>query len=188
MEAYAEASGYFVSVASRARDGDWERPGLGEWSVLELVAHANRAHTLVEEYLVRPVAPEPPGSDYFLPENVVARARQALTDLGPDPMASVHRAADSALRRVRTTPADAVLGSPFRTTTLAGYLPSRVAELTIHAIDLQRALDMEVEPPHGPLKTTIEWTTLLALSQGKGVQVLLGLSGRQDLPHGFSLY
>ncbi|MHB1585380.1 MAG: maleylpyruvate isomerase N-terminal domain-containing protein, partial [Acidimicrobiales bacterium] len=129
---FVEASGYLVAVVGQVPGDAWDRPGLGSWSVRELVAHANRAHTTVEEYLTEPRPPEPPGSDYFLPEAIAERGRQAVAALGDDPAAAVAADAARVVALVGATPLDATLGSPMGTMPLGQYLPSRVAELVVH--------------------------------------------------------
>ena len=57
MAAFDEAADLFVSVVDDVPDSAWDRPGLGSWSVRELVAQGLRAIDLVEEYLLRPVPP-----------------------------------------------------------------------------------------------------------------------------------
>ena len=42
-------------VATTARvDGRWDEPGLGEWSVRDLVGHTSRSFLTVESYLATP--------------------------------------------------------------------------------------------------------------------------------------
>ena len=47
--AFASASAFFVDTVSLVSNDRWGQPGLGEWSVRQLVAHTNRAHTTVVE-------------------------------------------------------------------------------------------------------------------------------------------
>jgi hypothetical protein len=89
---------------------------------------------------------------------------------------------------VRSTPADATLGSPARTVTLAEYLPSRIAELTIHGLDLARALAIEVPAPQPAVLESLRFVAVPLVKQGKGELALLALSGRVPLPSGFSAY
>ena len=93
--AYEQASGYFVGLVEHVGGSEWTSPGLGEWNVLELVAHTNRAHTLVESYLVHPQPAA--GPEYFAESAIAQRARDAVDALGDDPVATVRRDAERAL-------------------------------------------------------------------------------------------
>lgn len=63
--AFEAASQYFVDCVRAVPADRWTTPGLGSWSVRELVAHGNRAHVTIVDYVERPQPPVPPGSDYF---------------------------------------------------------------------------------------------------------------------------
>lgn len=185
--AFAEASRYFVEVVRRVPPDGWVKPGLGSWSVRELAGHANRAHTTVEEYLQHPRPPEPPDSAYFSSEMIAERGRQAVAALGDDPAAAI--AADSArvLALVEATPLDATLGSPMGTMTLAEYLPSRVAELAVHGLDVLRATGGDLLPPPMVLEEALAFAGRRA-ARREGVAVLLALTGRGGLRPGYSIY
>lgn len=49
-EAFSEAVGFFLDVASRVPDDAWANGALGVWNVRDLVGHTSRAILLVEEY------------------------------------------------------------------------------------------------------------------------------------------
>ena len=49
--AFLAASEFFVGLVAATPQGCYDRPGLGHWSVLELIAHGNRAHTTVVDYV-----------------------------------------------------------------------------------------------------------------------------------------
>ncbi|MHB1775774.1 MAG: maleylpyruvate isomerase family mycothiol-dependent enzyme [Acidimicrobiales bacterium] len=184
---FVEASGYLVAVVGQVPGDAWDRPGLGSWSVRELVAHANRAHTTVEEYLTEPRPPEPPGSDYFLPEAIAERGRQAVAALGDDPAAAVAADAARVVALVGATPLDATLGSPMGTMPLGQYLPSRVAELVVHGLDLAAATGVDVAPPPAALAGALAFVGRRA-ARRDGVAVLRAMTGRGDLPAGYSVY
>ena len=79
-----------VHAAVAAVPGDaWEQPGLGEWTVRDLVGHASRSLVTVLEYLVRPVEHEALASaaDFTLH---TPSSRSELGDYAPR-VKSVHR-------------------------------------------------------------------------------------------------
>jgi uncharacterized protein (TIGR03083 family) len=187
-DTYEAASAFFVQATQAVPDAAWGSVGLGEWTVLDLVGHANRAHTLVEEYLLNPQPPVGPGSDYFSKARINERARAAVLVLGDDPKGTVASTAARVIALVRSTPDDATLGSPAGTTTLAEYLPSRIAELTVHGLDLTSALGTEIAPPQAALLESLRFVAVPLVKQGKGELALLALSGRVPLPPDFSAY
>jgi uncharacterized protein (TIGR03083 family) len=188
VDAFSAASRFFVDVVRAVPSDAWSRAGLGSWSVLQLVAHANRAHTTVEEYLLQPRAPEPAGSAYFSEEAIAERGRAAVAALGDDPLLAVATASDRAISLVGKTAAEAVVAGPAGTTTLAVYLPTRTAELTIHGLDIIGATGTEVVVPPEALTESLHCVTDRVIRQGNGPVALLALTGRQPLPPGFSAY
>jgi len=187
-DTYEAASSFFVQAVHAAPDTAWASVGLGDWTVLDLVGHGNRAHTTVEEYLLRPQPPAGPGSDYFSEARIKERAHEAVLALGDDPKGAVVSTAARVIALVRKTSANASLGSPVRTMTLAEYLPSRIAELTVHGLDLTRALGVEISAPTPAVQQSLRFLAEPLVKQEKGELALLALSGRAQLPPGFSVY
>jgi len=187
-DTYEAASSFFVKAAHAVPDDAWGSVGLGDWTVRDLVGHGNRAHTTVEDYLLRPQPPVGPGSDYFSEARITERAREAVLALGDDPKGAVASTAARVVALVRKTPGQATVGSPARTMTLAEYLPSRIAELTIHGLDLTRARGTEIAVPTAAIRESLRFLTDPLVKQGKGELALLALSGRVQLPAGFSVY
>lgn len=185
-KAYQQASHYFVDLVGRVSRDRYDDAGLGEWSVLELIAHANRSHTLLVEYTEQPVAPA--GSGYNTPEAIAARARASVAALGEDPPAAVATAARLARDLVADADVDAELGTPFGRRTLGDYLPIRVAELVVHGLDLARAVELNVAPPPNALRVTLHLIADMVDKRGAGADVVLALAGRTTLPEGFSVY
>jgi len=184
---YAEASGFLVAAVSLVPPARWDDPGLGSWSLLELAGHADRGHTTVEDYLLRPQPPEPKDSPYFSDEAIAARGREAVAALGEDPVATIAATAARVQELVASTPLDAPLGSPVATMTLGDYLPSRVAELTIHGLDVVRALGAALPAPKAPLAESLAFVAVRA-ARRDGEHVLLALSGRERLAAGYSVF
>jgi uncharacterized protein (TIGR03083 family) len=185
--AFREASEFLVAAVRAIPVARWDQPGLGTWTVRQLVGHANRGQTTVEEYLRHPRPPEPPDSTYFTEESIAARGRESVEALGSDPAAVVGQASRSVVALVEQTDPGATIGSPARTMTLAEYLPSRVAELTIHGLDIVRAVDADVPVPAGALGEALRFVAAVA-ARRSGQEVLLALTGRGTLPAGYSVY
>ena len=90
-DAFKIASSFFVQVVALVSDGEWNSPGLGRWSLLELVGHTNRAHTTLEDYLLRPQPPVPRDSHYFSEDSIAQRGRES-SDI---PRTSISKVASS---------------------------------------------------------------------------------------------
>jgi uncharacterized protein (TIGR03083 family) len=186
--AYGDAAQSFVETVALIGDADWDAPGLGEWSVRELVAHANRSLANVVEYVEHPQPPAERGSGYFSDEAIAARARDAAVALGGDPAGTVAADAAAAAGLVERSSPDTTVGSPMATLTLAQYLPSRTAELVVHTLDVARALDREVAVPPTALEETLLFLARRAAGRSDGQQVVLALTGREPLLGGYSVF
>jgi len=194
----AAAEGFVAVVAALGAD-DWAKPGLGEWTVRQLVGHTGRALSTIETYLATPsddvVIRDPldylvglrgPGID---PSAIAQRGRDAGAALGNRPVAAIEDLAGRVLALVDATPDGATLTvASGRGATLLAYLPTRTMELTVHTLDLTGAVGLH--PPAilaAPVAATLE---LAARAVGRGsdaAAVLLALAGRRSLPPGFSI-
>jgi len=198
-EAYEGAAQTFVETVRQVGADQWDRPALGEWTVRDLVGHTNRALLTVETYLGQPTAAvevERP-VDYFIrasaaladPAAVAARGREAGQTLGPDPAATVHKAAERVLAEVKATADDTCLTTPVGGMRLIDYLPTRVFELTVHTLDIAAAISVPVTLPEGAVALTLSLVTDLVASRPDNVApLLLAATGRRALPPGFSVF
>ena len=57
-EAFGEAARAFAELVRSIPPESWDGPGLGEWSVRDLVGHTSRALITVETYLQQPAETE----------------------------------------------------------------------------------------------------------------------------------
>ncbi len=200
-EAFHEAARLFVQTVHRVPEGKWDAPGLGEWTVRELVGHTRRVLLTVENYAANPGTS--PGTsvelprpvDYFLralstladPAAVAQRGRDAGKDLGAQPAATVQATADRVQSPVDQLPDATILATPVGGMKLVDYLPTRVLELTIHMLDIAAAVGAQVQPPAGPMKITLHLLADLSVARGAGPELALALTGRRKLPEGFAL-
>ncbi len=194
---YAAAGAALVELAGTVPPDTWDSPGLGDWSVRDLVGHAGRSFVTVSAYLASgagKIAELSHALDYgrvFLtahadPEAITERGRQAGRDLGPDPVAGLRAQYDAAVAAVAAHPDDAPVDSPAGVMRLADYLPSRVFELVVHTDDLARALGSAA--PGSTTARTIATTFAAGLAaEGRDDPLLLrGLTGRGGLPEDFT--
>jgi uncharacterized protein (TIGR03083 family) len=197
LAAFREASDWFLTVLGRIGDEQWSSPGLGQWTILELAAHASRAYTTVAEYLT------PDGeidvyspAEYFLRampdsavnESIAARGRREAVELADDPIEVVRQRAARTFALVESAPVGAVCVSRGGTIALGDYLATRVVELSVHTLDLADAAGLDgVEPPPGAAGITVSVLGALASQQSAGM-LMRALTGRVPLPRGFSVF
>jgi uncharacterized protein (TIGR03083 family) len=196
-DAYEEAAGLFVHTVAQIKAGQWQQPGLGVWTVRDLVGHTSRALLTVETYLATPAATldltRP--VDYYLkaaqsladPAAVAARGREAGEALGANPVSTVRDIATRVLASVKTAADDALVRTPVGGMRLIDYLPSRIFELAVHTLDLATALSLQVTVPAAAADVSLHLLADIALHSGKAAPVLLAATGRGTVPAGFSV-
>ena len=196
-EAYESAAGLFVNTVEQVGATQWEQPGLGVWTVRDLVGHASRALLTVELYLAKPATQREVirPVDYYLraqagladPGSVAARGREAGIALGPDPIAAVRDIVARVLAQVKTASDEALVGTPVGGMRLIDYLPSRIFELAVHTLDLAMALPVTVTLPEPVAAVALHLLADLALQPDKAAALLLAATGRRASPAGFSV-
>lgn len=194
--AFSQAASWFVSTTAAARDR-WDGPGLGEWTVRDLVGHTSRALLTVETYLDQPITAVEVSSpvDYFRlvlagagsPAAVAQRGRDAGAALGADPAGAVESIATRVLARIDATGEDALVATPVGGMRLGDYLPTRTFELTVHSCDLAAALGQSVDVPEAAAVDSLTLLGGLATRAGQAGPLLLAATGRGALPSGFTV-
>ncbi len=192
------AAAHAVSDAvARIPDDAWERPGLGEWTVRDLVGHTSRSLVTVIEYLARPVAEEVVRSApaYYTAiaaadldaDAVTERGRRAARDLGDDPGARFRALADEAVRVAEATDPELVVHTIAGGMRVAAYLPTRTFELCVHGLDIAAATGVAVDLPPRAIEEVCALGAAVAAQRGLGPDLLLAMTGRRGLPPGFSV-
>ncbi|WP_298208996.1 maleylpyruvate isomerase N-terminal domain-containing protein [Ferrimicrobium sp.] len=195
-EAFKQATEWFVRILLVAT-GRYDEPGLGEWSIRDLVGHTSRALVTVESYLANPAASAKVSSpvEYFTlilassgdPVTVAQRGRDAGAALGDNPAVSVEEVANRVLDTVMCAQANALVTTPVGGMRLADYLPTRTFELTVHTCDLACALGHALEVPQLPAAQSLSIISGLTIEVGNAGLLLLSTTGRQQLPFGFTV-
>jgi uncharacterized protein (TIGR03083 family) len=172
----------------------WDRPGaLGEWTTRELAAHTLRAFITVEGYLMAEPSTDrvlADASEYYqtalsnagVHQGVAARARQAGRQL-IDPVGEAETTIAQVLALVASTADDEPVNSPSGQMTLSEYLATRVVELGVHTLDLQRATGQL--PELHPDTSAVVLNVLTGLASP--VPLVLALTGRAPLPADFNV-
>ena len=197
-ESFGIASEAFIGLVKRIDPEQWNDPGLGVWTVRDLVGHTSRAISTVETYLAAEPAPVMNVLDaetyysevmerYTDNDAIAARGVKAGELLGEDPVAMltalvVRASATAAAELPDRLVAIGPLGIP-----LAEYLRTRVFELVVHGIDIAKATGIEHRIPESVIGETTELAARVAARKGRGVEVLMALTGRGGLASGFSI-
>ncbi|WP_018637813.1 maleylpyruvate isomerase N-terminal domain-containing protein [Parafrankia elaeagni] len=138
-------------------------------------------------------------ADYYLaaraslgdPAAVAERGRVAGRALGADPAGAVCTLATRVLALVAATADNTLIRSPVGTMAFVDYLPTRTFELTVHGLDLARALPGDSGPGAGAplgsaLAAGLDLAAELAARGPDAADLLLLLTGRGSLRTGLS--
>jgi uncharacterized protein (TIGR03083 family) len=199
-EWFAGASAAVVDLVATVPEDAWERPGLGEWSVRELVAHTLRAWTTVRDYLAEPVpaegTPVLTAAEYLarglvLPgihEGVAQRARDDVARLGTEPAGTARAVADEVTALVATVVDERLVPTRIGVMTVGEYLRTRSFELTVHGLDVARAVGLALpDDLAGCVPPALVLVAEVAAERGLAAPLLEAATGRAPLPDDFSL-
>lgn len=192
---FEESAEFLIDTASLVAPDQWHAPGLGQWTVRELVGHAGRALQTVTSYLASPGASADLAGPvaYFLAafgtegdndaasQAILERGRDAGKALGDDPLARLRALRDEAIGALHDSDDNLIVTTPMGTIALADYLPTRTFEMVVHTLDLGRAIGVSTTPPIGPLTSTAVLAASVAVRRGHGVEACLALTGRTPL-------
>lgn len=194
---FEQAARAFAATVARVGPEQWEQPGLGVWSVRDLVGHTARALLTVEAYAAHPAASAvlATPADYFIqalasigdPALVAQRGREAGVALGTDPVMAVHEHVERVLALLPRLSGSQLIATPVGGIRVDVYLPTRTFELVVHTLDLARAIAVPFEPPASSLAASLELAADLAARRGRGAEALLALTGRGPLPAGYTV-
>ncbi|MFN8016950.1 MAG: maleylpyruvate isomerase N-terminal domain-containing protein [Acidimicrobiales bacterium] len=193
LEAYREAGHWWRSLVGGIDDHQWAQPGIGEWTVRELVAHGCRAFRTVPQYLAMEVV-DPTWLDsaaqYFrivLAEetphvHIAARARKEAAE-EPDWVVATDRFWAEADLAVSTRLGGALVRTFVGEMRLDQYLATRVVELVVHGLDLGDAIGIPSPPPPPAAKVAIAVLMDLASPDDLGsiARLLTGRAGSLPL-------
>jgi uncharacterized protein (TIGR03083 family) len=172
----------------------WDRQGaLGDWSVRELTAHTLRAFITIDGYLsAQPTTDRvlADASEYYqtvltdvsVHQGVNARARQAGRQL-IDPLGEAENTIAQVLALVASTADDEPVNTFAGQITLVEYLATRVVELGVHTLDLQRATGQL--PELHPDTSAVVLSVLTQLASP--APLILALTGRASLPDDYNV-
>jgi uncharacterized protein (TIGR03083 family) len=188
-DAYKHAIDFFVATAYKVRPEQWAMPGLGEWTVHDLVGHTARAMLTVQQFAAsdpNATADIPTSVDYYqrafvgegTNERIAERGRQTAESLGPDLPAAVTTISAEVSALVDTLPDDHVFATLIGGIRLVDYLPTRTVELVVHTLDIQAATGIAGEPPRDAMLTTLRLLAELAIDSPHAGRLALLATGR----------
>jgi uncharacterized protein (TIGR03083 family) len=198
---YLVAAAAFCELVEQIDESQWDQPGLGEWTVLDLVGHTSRAFTTVITRL-EPAADHldvPDAGHYYAQAHTAAslldaaadaiaeRGRQAVAALLPAPAVAVRAARAEVERVLAEVPDDRLIATIFGGMPLGAYLRTRTFELAVHCSDIADAIGIGWTPPAAVLTEALAVASETATALGLGVPLLQTLTGRRSLEIGFSI-
>ena len=197
-EKFSRAADAFVDLVRGIKPDQWETLGLGVWSVRSLVGHTTRALITVRDYLELDPATQvdmETAGDYYgqiylvytNPEAIAQRGVQAGIALGDDPIAHIEALKKRALDLIAEQDATRLVSLGGMGIPLDEYLKTRVFELVVHSIDIARATGQTAHFAPELIEETAALAAGIAARKGDGEQVLMALTGREQLPERFSV-
>jgi hypothetical protein len=200
---FRSAAVAYVDLVSRIPAGRWDSPGLGDWSLRDLVGHtASSALRRVPEVLNTPAPEVAVGAaeGYWafargVPADVLEAAVAASGDdaratgllLGDDPADTIRELAGLATQALAEVGDDDIVATPVGGMRVREWLPTRTFELVVHGMDAAAAAGV----PHGlapeALAEATSMAARVAVAVGDGEAVLRALTGRGELPPKFSV-
>lgn len=200
---YRAAAVSFADLVSRLPADRWDAPGLGDWTLRELVGHtvssALRQVPLVLATAGDAVtlhAPEdywafarsaPPELHAVATAAATADARETGKWLGDEAATRVGELAGQATSALAAARDDDVVVTPAGGMRVRDWLPTRTFELVVHGMDLAAAAEVAFELPPEVVAGSVTLAARVAAAVGDGELVLRALTGRGALPPHFSV-
>lgn len=200
---YRSAAIAFADLVSRIPPHALDGPGLGDWTLRDLLGHTvSSALRQVPSVLASPAptllvaAPEA----YFAmvrkaPPELVAAARSASADdaretgkaLGDQPATAVSDFIGRATSALAGAGDDDPVATPAGGMRVRDWLPTRTFELVVHGSDAAVAAGVPIALDADTLAEAAALAARIAVAVGDGPALLRALTGRAALPTGFSV-
>ncbi|GAA2855786.1 hypothetical protein Acy02nite_08720 [Actinoplanes cyaneus] len=200
---YRSAAIAYAGLVAAVPPGRLDDPGLGEWTLRELLGHTvSSALRQVPGVLATraPVIEVATPEGYFAyarsaPADLVAAAHAASTEdarasagqLGDEPAEEVSTLIGRATEALSRVNDDDVIISAAGGMRVRDWIPTRTFELVVHGLDAAAVIGVEYELPVETLAESLALASRTALGVGSGVPLLKALTGREPLPPGFSV-
>jgi hypothetical protein len=193
----------FADLVSRIPPERLDGPGLGEWTLRDLLGHtASSALRQVPAVLAQPapalLVPTPEG--YFAtvrkapPELVTAAVAASTSDardtgkaLGDPPVPTISGMIGQATSALAGAGDDDLVATPAGGMRVRDWLPTRTFELVVHGSDAAAAAGLPIDFDADTLAESAALAARIAVAVGDGLPMLRALTGRAPLPPGFSV-
>lgn len=203
-ERYLAAAQVFADLVSQVPDQMWESPGLGVWSLRELVGHTSTAalsgvlttldkpaQTIViaspEAYYAIGRTLDPSVYAAAVAAAYTASASTHAEALGIDPASAVRALVKDVAIRLNSADGEQLVQSAAGGMQLSAWLATRTFELTVHTLDIAAATGIAATSTLKALADAASLAARIAATVGTGETVLRALTGRGTLPNGFSV-
>ncbi|MEU7908759.1 maleylpyruvate isomerase N-terminal domain-containing protein [Actinoplanes sp. NPDC049118] len=200
---YRAAAVSFADLVSRLPDDRWGSPGLGDWTLRELVGHTvSSALRQVPDVLAATgdtvTVDSPQGYWAFArsaPPELVAAAVAASSDdarecgawLGDEAAGRVSELTGLATTALAAVRDDDVITTPAGAMRVRDWLPTRTFELVVHGTDIAEAAGVPFEVVPEAVAEAVTQAAQIAAAVGDATPVLRALTGRTPLPKNFSV-
>ncbi|MCR8670606.1 maleylpyruvate isomerase N-terminal domain-containing protein [Agrococcus sp. HG114] len=190
---FADAAAELAALVARVPTERLDGPGLGDWTLRELIGHTSRALTTVTDYLAQPeprAATVGSAAEYLEvvlrqrgdDQAILQRGRAAGAALGDDPASAIRTMGAAAVAAARAAGDDrlvAIGGDPALAMRLGEYLRTRVFELTVHGLDIADAAGLDWTPAPAHVLDALHLAAANASARGMGLEALRLLTGRR---------
>jgi uncharacterized protein (TIGR03083 family) len=184
---YRAAAVSFADLVTRLPADRWDSPGLGDWTLRDLVGHtvdsALRPVPDVLNSTAENLAADSP-EGYWAFARPAPEAGPALGDDAGDVVADLIGRATATLATVGD--AD-VVATPIGGMRVRDWLPTRTFELVVRGMDVAAAAGVDYHLAPAVLSEAAALAARTAVAAGDGESVLRALTGRATLPPGFSV-
>lgn len=188
----------YIELTRSLDDADLAKPGLGQWTLRDLIAHAVRAFSTAAANLDATRSIEftiHTAGEYFrttfasspnIHAEIAERGVRAGNELGADAAAvaaTVERIITQACARVGDADDNSIVNHLVGQVPFVPYLATRVVEAGVHLLDVQRALGRPAELD----RTTADIVLLTLAETGDVNQIILSITGRARLPPDYNV-
>ncbi|MFC7528239.1 maleylpyruvate isomerase N-terminal domain-containing protein [Actinoplanes sp. GCM10030250] len=200
---YRSAAIAFADLVSRIPAERLDGPGLGEWTLRDLLGHTASSALRQVPVVLAEQAPMlmltgPEG--YFAtvrkaPPELVTAAVSASTDdardtgkaLGAEPVQVISGMIGQATSALAVAGDDDLIATPAGGMRVRDWLPTRTFELVVHGSDAASAAGLPIDFDPEVLAESAALAARIAVAVGDGLPALRALTGRTPLPDGFSV-
>lgn len=202
-ETWCSAARAFADLVGRVPAECWQGPGLGDWTLRDLVGHTCSAGlrtvlvalaypadteviTSAAAYYAFARTVEPAVYEAAVAHSSVDARQNGIT-LGDRPADAVARLVEDAVAALDGVDGTTLVAGAAGGMRLDRWLPTRTFELAVHSLDVAAAAGLRVELPERVTADAAALAARIAAATGHGQAFLLAATGRGSLPAGFSV-